>query len=753
MRALLFRKMEIDGINYYQNFNYLENFELDDEYADFNHRSEKDYFYMDVDDGIEIDNFDIGHIYYDNNNEFEILQDKELLVKILSIFQDKFKDFSLNVVKIKTIDELEKIICEKVLYQKSNIKDLLYQLYLNQYILRSDLPDELKKEQKSDILFHGPIGSGKKKTVEILRKNIGIPTAYISLMPSTESVAKRDFGNYLSSLENDILAQLSDKNKNTINEINKGIIFIQDNFEEMMTLFERPFYPIEYLKNLGKKVVDGKLVDFSMLTYVLLLNEYKNDKLKENQVSELMDALGFDYEVSFDKLSVQNKYDILISQNGRLNHYTRFFSEYGKTIKVSEKDLKRLIKKCSLYDDGMLSINSAIDIMIKKSLYNGISDIIIDDEMVNGLIKTMDEYSQNSVSATKKIVNNSIDEVFNEITKRVVGQDEQVRRILYTIIENRRMANKHDLEDPKQYIENILIRGESGGGKTFIINNIARLLSIPIFTADATQYTEAGYVGADITDMLAELYHAAGDDIERAEKGILVIDEIDKKAGNNGRGADVSRGAVLNGLLKIVEGSKIPVNVGTKTEPKMIIFDTSRLTIICQGAFENIEMIRDERVRKAMGKTIGFSDNKVEKFIDTKVIDKDYVEFGMMHQFMARLSVIVELNKNTKESLKNIMLNSSASATKIAKYKLEDRGFEIEYTPDFYDELALHALNLGNGVRGIKKVLQNVLTSIHIESIDPEKIEKIVFNGKVINDPNEIILIKREKQNVKKKSK
>ena len=371
-------------------------------------------------------------------------------------------------------------------------------------------------------------------------------------MPSTESVAKRDLSSYFISLENDVVSQLSDKNRNTIDEINKGIVFIQDDFEEMNDMFENPLYPIEHLKKLGKKAVGGKLIDFSMLTYVVLLNEYKNDKLNENQIDEMMEALDFDYEVAFNKLSVQNKYGILISPNGRLNHYAKFFSDYGKTIKVSEKGLKKLIKKCSLYDDGMLSINSAIDIMIKKSLYNGISDIVIDEETINGLINSMDEYGKNNASKTKKIVNNSIDEVFNEITKRVVGQDEQVRRILYTIIENRRMANKNDLEDPKQYIENILIRGESGGGKTFIINNIAKLLNIPIFTADATQYTESGYVGADITDMLSELYHAAGDDIERAEKGILVIDEIDKKAGNNGRGGDVSRGAVLNGLLKIV---------------------------------------------------------------------------------------------------------------------------------------------------------------------------------------------------------
>lgn len=118
MRALLFRKMEIDGVNYYQNFNYVEDLELDDKYADFDHRNEKDFFYLDIDNNQNIESYDIGNIYYDNNDELEVLQDKELLVKVLSIFQQEFQDFSLNVVNIKTIDELQNIINEKVLYQK-----------------------------------------------------------------------------------------------------------------------------------------------------------------------------------------------------------------------------------------------------------------------------------------------------------------------------------------------------------------------------------------------------------------------------------------------------------------------------------------------------------------------------------------------------------------------------------------------------------------------------------------------------------
>ena len=172
------------------------------------------------------------------------------------------------------------------------------------------------------------------------------------------------------------------------------------------------------------------------------------------------------------------------------------------------------------------------------------------------------------------------------------------------------------------------------------------------------------------------------------------------------------------------------------------------MTVVCSGAFENIELVRNERIRRAQGGKIGF-DNKRDIKIDPEIIDKDYVEYGMQRQFMARLPVIINLNKNTVESLKNIMLNSSISALKIGKFKLEEAGFEIEYQDDFYDELAKEALALDIGARGIEKAYQRVLTNIHIEDINPMDVEKIVFTGNCVHNPKDIILVPKEKVKVK----
>ena len=361
-----------------------------------------------------------------------------------------------------------------------------------------------------------------------------------------------------------------------------------------------------------------------------------------------------------------------------------------------------------------------------------------------------DDVLENDFDEENRKVEPVLKNVYDKVLESVVGQDKSVKEILYNIIVNQKMANNSDLENPKQYIKNILLRGESGGGKTFIISTIARILDIPMFVADATSYTEAGYVGNDVTDMLVNLYHAANDDLEKAQKGILVIDEIDKKAGSSNN--EITRGAVLNSLLKIVEGSIIPINVGSSTYPEEIMFDTSRLTIIASGAFENIEKIRDQRVKKESTGAIGFSNSKEDKKIDTNITDKDYVEFGMIKQFMARFPVIVNLTKNTKESLKNIMLNSKASALKIETFKLNSLGLKVEFTDDFYDELAEMALSYDIGARGIDKALQYVLSKIHIEDIDSTMVDKIILNKECIIDPNKLVIIPKQKVKVKRKT-
>ena len=146
--------------------------------------------------------------------------------------------------------------------------------------------------------------------------------------------------------------------------------------------------------------------------------------------------------------------------------------------------------------------------------------------------------------------------------------------------------------------------------------------------------------------------------------------------------------------------------------------------------------------------TIGFNKTKEkEKFLfDDEIIDKDYVEYGMRRQFMARIPVIVNLTKNTKDSLKNIMINSSASALKIESERLAERGITLEYTPTFYDRVANEAIKLDIGVRGIDKVLQKVLSDINIQDIESDEVEKIILDGSVIDNKESVQLIPRTKK-------
>ena len=744
MRKVLFRKLVIDGVNYYQIYKVEDNFELNDDFADFSHRTEKDFFYLEND---EIDESFLYSMFYDNNGEFEGLtfDDRELFIKVFNAFKDKFQDIVGNLVvkEIKSIDEIVDKVDEKILFQKENVRRLVSQIYQNQEILASNLPDEVKIKLKSNILFHGMVGTGKNTIVDILEDELGIPYADVKITTDLRELAEN------------IVRQLLSKSKNQ-EEATNGIVFVRDNFDEIINIFdgdeEKAYMTVDYLTRIGKVRLNDNLIDFSKLTFVVLLN--RGDMIiDQDDLMDTMSIMGCFHETSTDPLTVNQKYLVLLKDNGRINIYKKFLDSVGIKFIVEDKALKKLIKYCTKREPGMKFLNSAIDVIIKKGLKEDADEICIDIDNVNSLIESLsyDDYDEEDLVKEDKEEKLTKKEIYNKVIETVVGQDEHVKRNLYTIMENQRMANDMTLENPKKYIDNILIRGESGSGKTLIIETISKLLNIPFYSADATQFTEAGYKGADVEDMLVGLLHNAGDDKEKAQKGILDIDEIDKKAGYGNN--DVSRGAVQNGLLKIVEGSIIPINVGNRLNPEIIDFDTSRLTIIGKGAFEGIENLRDDRIRKATGHTLGFNNEEKNDFVDKELTDDDFVKYGMQRQFMARLPIKIELNKNSVDTLKEIMLKSKISALKIQKYKLESHGIEVEYTSDFYDELAKYAYNMKIGARGIEKAIQKVLTSIHIEDIEPGEVSKIIFTGEVVSDPSKIVIIKRENETQKVKMK
>ncbi len=779
MNYFLFRKLEYNNKKFYQFYEVAKDFKPNDDFTTFDNRDDKDFFYV-REDRISINDKYLYYIFEDANGTFKTITDVHVLSEVYDKFKEKYedlKDAEISIIELKPVDEIVERINEKVKYQKDCVSELVRQIYRNQKIMGSDLPVESKRLLRNNVLLYGPRGHGKKEITTLLGDELNLPYAYVEV-----PLSLREGGAEYPTREDinfEIARQMLERSHNDA-DINNGIVFISEDYEEKIKALRaivnntefNSFPKIDYIiGGLSDKFSDsfvefvsyivdskpfkyrGHMFDFGTMTFIVSYDKRFPKKNDNFDITDVLSKSNCDYIVPIKELTDDEKVNIITSPNGLLMAYRRFLARYDRKLMVSRKAIEYLVKECNSVNTSLEFLIKVIEHIIKFSISEYIKDVYINFGVVKKFCST---YLYDAPEEVPKEENEPLSEivpVYQKLREKIVGQDKGLKNLLYNIIENRRMANKKELEDPKQYIKNILVRGESGGGKTFIINNIARILNIPCFIADATQYTEAGYVGADVTDMLVELYHRAGDDLESAQKGILVIDEIDKKATSAGRNTDVSRAAVLNSLLKIIEGAEITIDVGTKTAPEEMTFDTSRLTVICSGAFEGIEEIRDLRIKKLRGNAaMGFNNAKeVPLTIDSEVIDKDFVEFGMMRQFMARIPVIVNLEKNTKESLKNIMINSSASALKIEKTRLYERGIELEFTDDFYDKLAEEAMKLDVGVRGIDKVLQKVLTDISIQDIDSNDIEKIILNSEVLTDSNKVILIPRQSNKVKRK--
>lgn len=740
MRAILFRRLEVDGVSYYQLYGENTDFKPDDTFADFDNRKMKDYFYLDADSDIEVADPSLLNLYYDVNGEFSALNDPKLFEKVFNEFKDKF---NIVIREIKPVEEIVDNVDKQILFQREAIGDLVGQIYLNQSIMASDLPVDLKLKLKNNILFHGPFGSGKKSIIECLEKEIDIPYADVTIS-----------SNLKDTLE-DIIKQLLSRSGNST-EASYGIVYIRDNFLNLTeVLGDNVYNAPSFFTNRGPIEYQGNVIDFRTLTFVILFDERVDIPLERTDIDSIMTMADCTFKLSTRMLTNDEKYQVLFSKNGRLSLYQKFLDDYDHKMVIEEESLKRIINECSKVDTGMNILNSIIDGLMKENLLFGIHDVYINEESIAPFIPAIESFQDNYeskdviVEENKKnnnqedIVNKAFDEELDKlssiITRDVIGQDKQVRTILYTILENRRMANKVGLDNPKKFINNILIRGESGSGKTMIVERIAKMLNIPFFIADSTQFTETGWAGGDVTDMLACLIHAANGDIEAAQKGILWIDEIDKKAGTDAQ-SQHSRGAVLDNLLKLVEGATISVNIGSRTQEEKVLFDTSRLTVGLGGAFEGLEKFRDRRLGS---NKMGFGRPETK---NAPITGEDYVSYGMKKQFMARFPVRIELNKITKESLIRVMKESESSSLKTEKFKLEDRNIELEYTDDFYEALAEKVLEMEIGNRGIEAALSNVLDSINLIDIKSSEVAKIILNKDVVNNPESVILIKRTKQ-------
>lgn len=326
-----------------------------------------------------------------------------------------------------------------------------------------------------------------------------------------------------------------------------------------------------------------------------------------------------------------------------------------------------------------------------------------------------------STSKPKEILPDIMN-IEKEVLQSIVGQDIAVKQIITAIY---RSINFKTIKS------NVLIIGNSGTGKTETIKQIAKRLNIPYTIEDATKYTQEGYYGADVNKMIFNLLENANMDIAKAQNGIIVIDEIDKKSGHEEH--DISGTGVLKSLLKIIEGTtiKVPLTFNLYDE-RLVDFDTKNITIIFLGAFSGLDMIRDKRLNS---NPLGFSIKDETQKVKAKFLKQDLVKYGMPEEFVGRIDTIVEMNKLTKEDLALILKKSELSIFKRYQNELSNMGITLIYNDDLFESIAEKSLVLDTGARELSNTVNYMFENIVFDVLsNPNKYKKCILNSEIVQD-------------------
>lgn len=305
----------------------------------------------------------------------------------------------------------------------------------------------------------------------------------------------------------------------------------------------------------------------------------------------------------------------------------------------------------------------------------------------------------------------------------VIGQDEAKKVIsvaVYNHYKRLLQGKESDIEIEKS---NIILVGETGTGKTLLARTVAKFLNVPFAIADATVFTEAGYVGEDVESILSRLLQACNYDIPAAEKGIVYIDEIDKiarKGDNPSITRDVSGEGVQQGLLKLLEGTEVsvPPQGGRKhPEQKLVKIDTRNILFICGGAFEGIDKIIGRRIKTSV---IGFDLDKSQQKINRQnllqyISHQDIKRFGLIPELIGRLPVLSYLNPIDKSALKDILTKPKNALIKQYKKLLELEGIELSFSTEVIDYIVEKAIELKLGARGLRSICENIMTDVMFE--------------------------------------